>query len=74
MDIDPPEAEHGHAIYCDAANSGPVRGGSKTAGGTGPKEIVGADGDQLEGGQGKGGSNGRRSGGGGGAGVDGIGL
>ena len=36
----------------------------------GPNAVVGADGDQLEGGQGKGGSN-RRSGG---AGVDGLGL
>ena len=24
LDIDPPEAEHNRAIYCDAANSGPV--------------------------------------------------
>ena len=31
-DFNPPEAEHGRAIYCDAADSGPVRGGSKTAG------------------------------------------
>ena len=67
-DIDPPEAEHGRTIYCDAANFGPVRGGSKTARGTGPKAVVGADGDRLEGGQGKGGSNGRS----GGAGVDGL--
>ena len=35
---------------------------------------MGADGDRLEGGQGKGGSNRIRSGGGGGAGVDGLGL
>ena len=51
--------------------------GSKTAGGTAPKEMVRADGDRLEGGQGKGGSNRRISGGGGGgggAGVDGLGL
>ena len=58
-DIDPPEAEHGRAFYCDASDSGPVRGGSKTAGGTGPNTMVGADGDRLEGGQGKGGINGR---------------
>ena len=52
-----------------------MRGGSETAGGTGPKEMVVADGDRLEGGQGKGGSKGRRQrGGGGGAGVDGLGL
>ena len=44
-DLDPSEAEHGRAIYCDAADSGPMQGGSETAGGTGPKEMVGADGD-----------------------------
>ena len=44
-DIDPPEAEHGRAIYCDAADSGPVQGKSKTAGGTGPKAMVRADRD-----------------------------
>ena len=59
-DVDPSEAEHGRVIYCDAADSGPMRGGSKTAGGMGPKEMVGSDGDRLEGGQGKGGSIGRR--------------
>ena len=48
-DIDPPEAEHGRKIYCNAAYSGPVRGGSKTDGCTGPKAVVGADGDRLEG-------------------------
>ena len=45
LDIDPPEAENGRAIYCDAADSGPVRGGSKMAVGTGPKEMVGSEGD-----------------------------
>ena len=74
LDINPPEAEHGRAIYCDVADSGPVKGGSKTARCTGPKAMVGADGDRLEGGQGKGGSNRRRSGRGGGAGIDGLGL
>ena len=58
-DINTPEAEHGRAIYCDTDDSGPVRGGSKAAGGTGPKAMVGADRDRLEGGQGKVGSNGR---------------
>ena len=53
LDVDPLEAEHGRAIYCDAADSGPMRGGSETAGDTGLKEMVGADGDLLEGGQGK---------------------
>ena len=71
-DVDPSEAEHGRSIYCDATDSGPVRGGSKTAGGKGPNEMVGEDGDPLEGGQGKGGIKGRRSSGGGRAGVDGI--
>ena len=74
LDVGPLEAEHSRAIYCNAANSGPVRGDSKTAGGTGPKEMVGADLDRLEGGQGKDSSKGRRSGGGGGARVDGLGL
>ena len=49
-DINPPEAEHGRAIYCDADDSGPVRGGSKTSGGTGPNEMVESDRDRLEGG------------------------
>ena len=74
LDIDPLEAEQGRAIYCDAADSGPVRGGSKTDGGTGTKEMVKADRDQLEWGQGKGRSKGIRSGGGGGSGVDRLGL
>ena len=51
-DVDPSEAEHGRAIYCDADDSGPIQGGSETTGGTGPKEMVGADRDRLEGGQG----------------------
>ena len=53
-----------------------MRGSSETAGGTGPKEMVGADGDRLEGGQGKFGSKvrRRRSGGDGGAGVYGLGI
>ena len=29
LEIDPPEAEHGRAIYCGVDDSGPVRGGSK---------------------------------------------
>ena len=75
LEVDPSEAEHGRAIYCDKADSGPMQGGSETTGGMGPKDTVGADGDRLEGGQGKGGSKGRRqSGGGGRGGVDGLGL
>ena len=66
-DIDPPEAEHGRAIYCNAADSGPVREGRKMGGYTDTNAVVVADGDRLEGGQGEGGSNGRS----GGAGVDG---
>ena len=69
-DINPPEEEHSRAIYCDAADSVPVQGGSKTAGCKGPKAVLGADGDRLEGGQVKGGSNVRS----GRAGVDGLGL
>ena len=30
-DINPPEAEHGRAIYCSAADYGPVQGGSKVS-------------------------------------------
>ena len=71
--VNPSEAEHGRAIYCDATDSGPMQGGSETTGGTGPKEMVGADRNRLEGGQGNFGSKGiRQSGGGGGAGVDGL--
>ena len=77
-DVNPLEAEHGRAIYCDAADSGPMQSGSEAAGDTGPKDMVGADGDRLEGGQGNGGGKGRRriggGGGGGGAGVDRLGL
>ena len=74
-DVNPSEEKQGHAIYCNMANSGPMRGGSETAGDTVPKNMVRADGDRLEGNQGKGGSKGiRRSGRGGEAGVDGLGL
>ena len=75
LDVNPTEAEHGCAIYCDASDSGPIRGGRKMAWEMGPNEMVGADGDKLEGGQGNSGGKGRRrSGGGGGGGVDGLGL
>ena len=36
-DVDHSEADHGRAIYCNAADSGPMRGGSETVGETGPK-------------------------------------
>ena len=72
-DVDPSEADHGRAIYFDVADSGPLRGGGETAGDTGPNEMVGADGDRLEYGQGKGGIEGwRRRGSDGRAGVDGL--
>ena len=45
QDIDPLEAEYGRAIYCDANDYGPVLGDRETAGDTGPKEMVGTDGD-----------------------------
>ena len=66
-DIDPPDAEHGRTIYCDAADYGPMRGGSKTDGCTVPKAVVGADRVRLKGGHSEGVINRR----GGGAGVDG---
>ena len=44
-DLDPTEVEQGRAIYCDTADSGHVREGSKTAGLTGNHAVVGADGD-----------------------------
>ena len=37
LDVDPSEAEHGCAIYCDAADYGPMRGGSEATGYTGHK-------------------------------------
>ena len=45
LDVNPSEAEHSRAIYCDTADSGPMPGGSEMARDTGPKEMVGADGD-----------------------------
>ena len=44
-DVNPPEAEYGRAIYCDAADSGPVKKGQPTAGRTGSPAVVGKDGD-----------------------------
>ena len=71
--VDPSEAEHGRAIYCNAADSGPLQGGGETDGETFSKEMVGGDGYRLEGVQGKIGRKGRRrSGGGGRSGVDGL--
>ena len=44
-DVNPPEAEYGHAIYCDAANSGPLQKGHPAARCTGSLAVVGTDGD-----------------------------
>ena len=60
--IGPPETEYGRAIYCDATDSGALRGGGETTGDTSPTAMVGTVGDRLEAGKGEGGS-GRGSGG-----------
>ena len=57
QDIGPPETEYGRAIYCDTTNSGALRGGGATAGDTCPTVVVGAVGNRLESGEGKGGSS-----------------
>ena len=44
-DVNPPEAEYGRAIYCDAADSGPVRKGYPAARRAGSPAVVGTDGD-----------------------------
>ena len=44
-DVNPPEAEYGCAIYCDAADSGPVRKGHLTARQKSSPGVVGTDGD-----------------------------
>ena len=56
-DVNPLEAEYGCAIYCDAADSGPVQKGQPTAERTGNPEVVGTDGDLLEGSAREGGSS-----------------
>ena len=38
------KVEYGHAVYCNATNSGPVLGGGKEAGGMGRYEVVGTGG------------------------------
>ena len=65
QDIGPPETEYGHAIHCDTTNSGALRGGGEAAGDTGPTSMVGAIGNILEAGEGKGGKGGSGSGTGG---------
>ena len=43
--IDPPETEYGRAIYCDVTDSGALRGGGETTGGTSPTAVVGTVGN-----------------------------
>ena len=64
-DINSPEAEYGRAIHCDAANSRPVRTIHPAARHAGVSEVVGTDGDRLEGsgGGGRGRSGGTGNGG-----------
>ena len=44
-DINPSEAEYGRTIYCDAADSEPVRKSHQAAGRAGSPVVVGTDGD-----------------------------
>ena len=44
-DINPTEAEYGRAIYCDTADSGPVRKGHPEARRAGSLAVVGTYGD-----------------------------
>ena len=44
-DVNPPEAEYGRSIYCDAADSRPVRKGHLAARRAGIPSVVGTDGD-----------------------------
>ena len=44
-DINPPEAEYGRAIYCDTADSGPVRKGHPVARRAGNLVVVRANRD-----------------------------
>ena len=45
-DINYPEAEYGRAIYCDAADSGPMRTGHPAARSAGVLAVVGEGGDR----------------------------
>ena len=47
-DFNYPEAEYGHTIYCDAADSGTMQAGHPAAGSVGVSEVVGKDGDRPE--------------------------
>ena len=44
-DVNPPEAEYGRVIYCDAADSGPVQKRQPMARRTGSPAVVGTDRD-----------------------------
>ena len=49
------EAKHGHAIYCDAADSGPLREDSADNMNLGYYEAMGTGGDRFSGREGAGG-------------------
>ena len=55
QDIGPPETEYGRTIHCDSVDSGALQGGGAAAGDTCPTAVVGAIGNRLESGEGKGG-------------------
>ena len=55
QDIGPPDTEYGRAINFDTTDSGALRGGGAAAGDTCTTAVVGAIGNILESGEGKGG-------------------
>ena len=61
-DINSPEAEYGRAIYCNAADSGPVQKGHPAARRAGVLAVVGTDGDIPEGSAREGGGSSDRNG------------
>ena len=65
-DVNPPEAEYDRAIYCNAADYGPVRTGQPAVRRAGILAVVGKDRDRTEGsaGEGSGSSGGTGNGGG----------
>ena len=46
MDINSLEGEYGLTLYCDLADSGPMRAGHLAAKRAGVSEVVGTDGDR----------------------------
>ena len=46
-DVYKQKAEHGHAVYCNATASGPLRGGDAARKGEGNNEMVGSEGNRL---------------------------